>query len=214
MPCPGLGIHPYHAHAFVEPEVRARALQVLVQELEKDRSLYVGEIGIDKAFRNKQTKQNEFHTMRVLFEEQFNIASVMQRPIVIHNVRAHGYLLDFLRGRGRDTNELALPPKLYFHAYGGSVETVKELLRVEHLRDRVYFGFARSVNMRNMQKLKSLLSVIPKYNLLLESDAEDVDQIDTDLEAVMKVASQCSGVKESDICRQTIENALGMFDTL
>ena len=181
----------------------------LVQELESDESLYVGEIGVDKAYRNRDTNRNEFEAMRELFEEQFRIACKLRRPVVIHNVRAHGYMMDFLQGKKVDE----LPPKIYFHAFCGSSETAKQLLCMESLQDRIYFGFSRSVNMRNEEKLKSLLNIIPLSKLLLESDAEDVHRVEYDLDTLEAFCSTCTGLSTAEIQLCTSQNALNLFDT-
>ncbi|KAL3929424.1 MAG: hypothetical protein SGPRY_001965 [Prymnesium sp.] len=104
-----LGVHPWYVHRQAEGWVD-RLHRMLTQQTHAS----VGEAGIDK----------------------LQLAVKLRRALVVHCVRAYGWLFDKLRSSGS-----ALPPVLVLHAYGGSVESALAFLK---LPSRVYFGFSPS----------------------------------------------------------------------
>lgn len=62
-----------------------------------------------------------------------------------------------------------LPPALIFHAYGGSAESIRELLDYN-----AYFSFAGTVLRPNYATARAALKQTPLHRLLVESDAPDM----------------------------------------
>lgn len=103
-----IGIHPYYVQNYTGNE--SLVISNLKTTLALDESLVVGEIGIDKCWVTKETHKNEFEKMMHLFELQFDLASEMNRPVVVHCVKSSGYLHDFLKSRSIQGNPI--PPKV------------------------------------------------------------------------------------------------------
>ena len=188
---------PDWAHLY-ERETTLGKLRELLQE---ESALIVGEIGVDKHWITSETGANEFEKQVDMFEPQFDLAVEIKRPVVIHCVRCHGYLSEFLRLRASSGQ---MPPSIYLHAFAGSAEMAKQLLKL--IPDRVFFGFAASVNMRNEDKLRDLLAIIPLAQLLLESDAETPDKVDEDIHKVATVMAEVKGLTCEEIYSVTKEN--------
>ncbi|CAN0009707.1 unnamed protein product [Ectocarpus sp. 8 AP-2014] len=111
----------------------------------------------------------------------------MCRPVSVHCVKAHGKLVDCLRGRGGGGDGLMerktgrppaegqkeeyngkggerkrwqLPPRIALHSFSGSVEVAKDITRLGTRRDygsEVFFGFSAAVNMRGDRETKRLV---------------------------------------------------------
>ena len=63
----GIGVHPYTAHLHDSVDVEAKIRRLLID----DTSLFVGEIGIDKAWITKETNKNEFD-LQVIVQIEFS----------------------------------------------------------------------------------------------------------------------------------------------
>ncbi|CAN0533077.1 unnamed protein product [Ectocarpus sp. 12 AP-2014] len=178
----GLGLHPWYAHARSEEWLRD-----LTALLEQHPHALVGEIGLDKVARTPDTRRVEWDDQLGVFQTQMELAARMSRPVSVHCVKAHGKLVDCLRGRGgggdgwieRKTgrppaggqkegyNGLAgerkrwrLPPRIALHSFTGSVEVAEDITRLGARRgygSEVFFGFSAAVNMRGDRETKRLI---------------------------------------------------------
>ena len=98
---PALGIHPWFAHRVGEGWLE----RLRVALLKHPRAL-VGEIGLDKVARTPETKRCEYATQKLVFQQQLQLATQLQRPVSVHCVRAVGTMYDFLAA-----SSTAPPPK-------------------------------------------------------------------------------------------------------
>lgn len=118
----------------------------------------VGEIGLDRWIEPRDESAQES-----AFRAQLELARRLNRPVMIHCLKAWDWLMRLLREEP--------PPAagLLLHAFGGPLECIKPLT------DRgAYFSFAGDVlNERKVQKRSALLR-IPPERLLLETDAPDM----------------------------------------
>ena len=154
------GVHPWFLHeltaadwapssssSIVNDSVGAaspRWLDDLESYLVADTGSIVGEIGLDGFHFDGKTKEltSPMEKQVQALEWQMKLAHRLQRPVSIHAVQCFGPLMECLSKFRRN-----LPPKLYFHAFGGKVGTVDQLLALCG-RDigKVYFGFAPIVS--------------------------------------------------------------------
>ena len=111
---PFYGVHPWWIDAGSAFEINA-----LKKVLEDDLVAGVGEIGLDFS----QGKPDRDQQIEV-FEEQLNLARDLMRPVSIHCVRAWGPLIAVLK------SIVPLPAGGIVHAFGGSIEVMRELLGV------------------------------------------------------------------------------------
>ena len=102
----------------------------------------VGEIGLDGFHFDPDTHDLScpMETQVVAFEWQMQLAARLQRPVSIHTVQCFGPLMKSL---SKLKQQKQLPPRMYFHAFGGKVGTVDQLLALCGRKlGVVYFGFA------------------------------------------------------------------------
>ena len=150
IPC--FGLHPWYAG-----ERSGRWLD----ELERHLSLMpsgLGEIGLDKWKEGLDEAAQE-----EVFRKQFDLASRLQRPVMVHCVRAWGWLMDVLG------SSPPLPRGMLIHAFGGAAELIRPLA------DRgAYFSFAGDVLDEAKARKRASLQDVPLDRLLLETDAPDI----------------------------------------
>ncbi len=114
----------------------------------------VGEIGIDHLHEPVHPDQEE------VFRAQLALARKLNRPAMIHCVRAYGMLMSILR------DEPPFPQGFMIHAYGGPAELVGELVEMGG-----YISFAGNVLREHHERGRKALLSTPRERLLLETDS-------------------------------------------
>jgi TatD DNase family protein len=153
-PCivPCYGLHPWYVEAR-SPEWRRQLERQLAA-----RGAGVGEIGLDRWMEPRNEPLQE-----EVFRSQLGIARQYQRPVMIHCLRAWGWLMRVLE------SEPVPAAGFLIHAYGGSVELIRPLL------DKgAYFSFAGNVLDETRNRAREALRGVPLDRLLLETDAPDL----------------------------------------
>lgn len=150
IPC--YGLHPWHVK-----ERSTQWLQTLETALTA-RPSGVGEIGLDRWIEPRDEAAQE-----LVFREQLALAARLNRPVMIHCLRAWDWLMRVLR-------ESPLPKEgMLLHAFGGPLDCIQPLAEMG-----AWFSFAGDVlNERKIQK-RAALAHIPPDRLLLETDAPDM----------------------------------------
>jgi TatD DNase family protein len=151
VPC--FGLHPWHADG-----ASPHWLETLQGFLGAMPSA-VGEIGLDRCIRSPAME-----TQAALFKVQIRLAKVLNRPIMVHCVRAwDGLLRAFAEEPPPSSGTLV-------HAYAGSVSLVKTLSQ----KYDAFFSLAGNVLGHGSPARHQTLRAIPKNRLLLETDAPDL----------------------------------------
>lgn len=151
LPC--FGVHPWYVgDAEKESDWEGKLRGFL------DRYPYVpvGEIGIDRWIEPRDEALQER-----MFRRQLQIATEMDRPAMVHCLRAWGWLLEILEGEGEKR-----PGKMLIHSFGGSAEMIRPLKEMG-----AYFSFAGSIFEPKRQKLRDACKAVPRERLLIETDA-------------------------------------------
>jgi TatD DNase family protein len=205
LPC--LGLHPWfvgQADAGWDDELADRLAALPAG---------VGEIGLDRWVEPRDEQAQER-----AFRRQLEIAADLDRPVMIHCLRAWGWLRDVLTDVGSP------PAGMLIHAYGGSAEMLRELA------DRgAVFSFAGNVLHDRKHKLRDVLAQVPSHRLLIETDAPDMpppDELctgplrDDDGSPVNEpshlagIARHVAGVRDrstDELARQLLDNARRFF---
>lgn len=134
-----------------------------------------------------------------LFVQQMIIACRLHRPVSVHCVRAHAALMQCLTERPsqwlaegllppRPSNSSILfhdwlPPAIALHSFSGSAQQVRELLALEGVGERLYFGFSHTINVAmgaqpgstQYSSLLETIRAVPEHALLIESDVDESD---------------------------------------
>jgi Tat protein secretion system quality control protein TatD with DNase activity len=148
VPC--FGVHPWFVSELKESDWMESSKDSVPQWIADMEVLLmahpdsiVGEIGLDGFHFDFESgdlvapmeKQVE------VFRLQMELATTLRRPVSIHTVQCFGVLMDVLSTL--KTKLRRLPPKIYFHAFGGKQGTVDQLLAIcGRELGQVFFGFA------------------------------------------------------------------------
>lgn len=139
---PAFGIHPWKVGG-----VKDGWINRLEEQLQHFPQSIIGESGLDGL-------KSETELQKKCFMEQIKLAKALNRPLVIHAVKAVSMLAEFWQ---------ELPPYFMLHSFNG---------RAEHLLPALlcggYISFSASI-LKN-KDAESIVCMVPEDKLLLESD--------------------------------------------
>jgi len=181
----------------------------------------VGEIGLDNFRFDAATKElvSPFNEQLAAFEMQLELATRLRRPVSIHSVQSWGPMMDVISkvknkfSDGKDKN--TLPPKLYFHAFGGKAGTVNQILalcgdcgrrRYRAETPTVFFGFAPVINFRS-PKTAEIVRKVGIDRLLLETDHEDAAYVLDSIREGIRFLSMALQLEEDVVIEKTTRHA-------
>ncbi|MDA0910545.1 MAG: TatD family hydrolase [Proteobacteria bacterium] len=147
---PALGLHP----CFVEQHQQEH-LNAMKQWLLAHHIPLVGEIGLDKRFIESFDQQVFF------FNEQLAIAQDLQKPVIIHSVKAHHEVIATLKHHHFTHGGI-------IHAFSGSFNIAKAYCDLGFK-----LGIGSILHYPN-SKLPNVLKRIGIENILLETDSPDM----------------------------------------
>ena len=190
------GLHPYMASEHTEDDIKQ-----LRRWLDTNDCVAVGECGLD--YRKQQADK---HLQFKFFNAQLEIAHQMNKPVVIHSVRATEDIINTIRGY----SDL----KGMIHSYSGSHEQALQLIDMGF-----YISFGGAITYENAKKLRSTASKIPLNSILLETDAPDQPDVEhrnqrnepAYLVNILECLSELRDEPTEEIAAQTTENAQRLF---
>lgn len=154
----GVGLHPYFLHELREGQL-LRALDELPQWYRTTGAVAVGECGLDA--RTAKAGGADLDRQERVLEAHVELARLLNAPLVLHVVHAHGRALSLLE-RTRPVAGGVL------HSYSGSAELVKRYERLGF-----HFGFSGRITQPSANKVRAALAAVPMDRLLVETDAPD-----------------------------------------
>jgi len=146
-----VGIHPWYSEN-IDMKSELASLETLLRRLNV---IAVGEIGFDKTRGASIDKQIE------LFEKQVQIAEKLQKPVVIHCVRAWAELLES-RKRLKPTTPWAI------HGFRGQSELAKQLVDFG-----MFISFGPGI-LNASEILHETIRTVPLNRIFVETDELDV----------------------------------------
>lgn len=191
---PALGIHPTE---WAEDDVPA-TLRFIEEHLE--RSVAVGEIGLDYWDRNARKSEEVRGRQREIYTEQLRMADEHGKPASVHGRGSWRDALDMARTHG--------PDRIVFHWYSGPLDILDELL------DSGYVISATPAAEFSKDH-RAALNKAPIERILIETDSpvsyHGTPAEPADLLRTLKSLAELKGVSEEEVARATRLNAERFF---
>lgn len=130
--------------------------QHLVMHLQSPYCRALGETGLDELIETPRALLESLLIWHLLLAAEFN------KPVILHSVRAHHYLLPILK-------EYSPIRGGVIHAFSGSYETAKQYWELGF-----YLGIGGTITYERAAKTRSAVQKMPLESLLLETDAPDM----------------------------------------
>ena len=192
---PCFGVHPW----FVKC-VDKNWKNELNEYLDKYPNALIGEIGLD---RWKDDIKDEKELQHEIFSYQYELAKEKDRAVVIHCIKAWGWLNKYLYKN-------RVPKKFMLHSFNGSAEIANKICKFGG-----YISLSASI-LRNSKK-ERILNFIPNEQLLIETDSPDQSpykgKINTPENLIM-IAKNIAEIKDIDInefAEITYKNSIGFI---
>lgn len=141
-----VGVHPHDAS-----NVSAEYLDLLSTYLSENKTIAIGEIGLDYHYDFSPRE-----TQKKVFEEQLKLSKDLDIPVIIHDREAHGDTLEFLK---------KYQPRGVVHCFSGSTEMADEIIKLG-----MYIGLGGAVTFKNAKNPVLVAKNIPLDRILLETD--------------------------------------------
>lgn len=195
-------------------------MQDLEENLNSHKSAIVGEIGLDKAAVHLDTREKfDWEPQVRLFFAQMDIATRLQRPVSIHSVQTHGYLLDYfmdleadckaaVKTRSPADHHLPCPPTIMLHSFSASKEVLSSLVRLKTIGSRFYFSYSDIVNGRTLKKSLERIAATPDNRLLIESDVHNVVDVPKAMDNAIDLVMKAKSWSREEVLEITTRNSL------
>ncbi|MEE2953792.1 MAG: TatD family hydrolase [Bacteroidota bacterium] len=148
---PMMGLHP----CSVKKETLEMELKHVDSELNKDKYIAVGEIGIDLHW-----KKSTLDIQKKAFAYQIELAKKLDLPIVIHVRNSFNEAIEIVK----NMNDSKLSG--VFHCFSGNVEDAQRIINL----DRFYLGIGGVVTFKN-SGLADTIKNIDLQHIILETDS-------------------------------------------
>ena len=175
-------------------------ISLLDEQLDNDKVIAVGEIGIDYYWVKDNKKQQ-----KELFEKMLNLAEKHNLPVIVHAREAIQDAYDILK----EHNVVGS-----MHCYQGSKEMAKEFIKLGF-----YIGVDGPITYNNNKKQKEMVKEIDINHILIETDSpyltpeEKRGEKNTSLNLIYiirKIAEELNKTEE-EMIKITTENAKELF---
>lgn len=145
-----IGIHPW----FIERQNIAEALQTLTTVLSQSNALAIGECGLDKCISTPLAQQVQ------VFVQQIELAEALDKPLIIHCVRAFNELLQIKKAR-----KTSVP--WIIHGFNANPVVAAQLIK-----KGCYLSFGKALLNERSHAQKALMQT-PLERVFLETDAAE-----------------------------------------
>jgi Tat protein secretion system quality control protein TatD with DNase activity len=167
---PFFGVHPWHAETIKDLDLFR---EELFNVLQNNSSSGVGETGLDRLKDKTITP-----LQRSLFSIHLEVASSLNRPIVIHGAKCWG---ETFKECAKYTAKI---PSFLFHGFSRSGGLIKDIVAING-----YFSIGPSLLNDHAINYHKLVKEIPLDRILIESDYDGTKEVPPLLSIVEKLSS-------------------------
>lgn len=180
--------------------------QMILHYAHHPKVIAIGETGLDY-FRS----EGDLTWQRSRYEHHIEVASVLNKPLIIHTRAAKKEALDILRHYALN---LPNPPKAVMHCFTEDWDTAKTALDMG-----LYISFSGIVTFKNATELQAVAKKVPLDRILVETDAPYLAPLPhrgkPNVPAYVRHTAEFLATwrEESleDFCRETSQNFFRLF---
>ena len=174
------GLHPWYLENAEEELVQLKNI------CRQQNVVAIGECGLDRLSITDWDRQVKY------FEAQLNLATSLNKPVILHCVRAFAETMAMLKG-------MTVP--VIFHGVN------KKLSAVEPLITSGYFlSFGKAI-LHPSETIINTLKAVPLAQLFLETDDAEIS-----IQEIYKTAAEIRNVSENEIALQLQKNYHSVFN--
>jgi TatD DNase family protein len=193
------GIHPHEAASYNDAVARE-----IKTGLGEERIIAVGEIGLDYYYDHADR-----NIQRDVFEQQLQIASEYDLPVVIHTRDADTDTLDILRNFSN-----SLPSKGVIHSFTSGIDLARFCLE-----EGFCLGFNGITTFNKADNVREVVAITPVEQLILETDAPYLTPVPYRgkpnapyyLPFIAEFLAQLKGLEIEDFLQRTYDNSIRLF---
>jgi TatD DNase family protein len=193
-----VALHPTRADALTE-----EAKTVIERLAEHPRVVAIGETGMDMYWPGKLEGCAEPAAQRDAFAWHIDLAKRTGKPLMIHNREADAAVLDVLAAEGA-------PDEVIFHCFSSGPEMARVCIDAGWL-----LSLSGTVSFRNAHELREAAVLIPRSQLLVETDApfltphpfRGAPNESYCLPYTVRALAEVVGRPAAELARETSENA-------
>jgi TatD DNase family protein len=176
-----MGMHPWYLDVkYPEEQFRDLRNNALKQDV-----LAIGECGLDKLTATPWELQCR------AFQWQIDLAQEINKPVIIHCVKAFGEVLEQLK-------QISIP--VIFHGINNKLTVVKPVIERGY-----YLSFGKAL-LSDRDYIVKTFQAVPLDRVFLETDDSD-----TDIREIYKSAAKIKNITEKEIVLQLEKNFLNVF---
>lgn len=176
-----VGLHPW----FITAETWQQQFETVKETCRLQNVVAVGEAGLDKVCTT------DFAVQQTVFAAHIQLANELQKPLIVHCVRAHAEAMQLLKQQ-----QVNVP--VLFHGFTKSKELALQLMAQGY-----YLSFGHGLMKEN---LRTLLAALPIEQVLLETDNSTAS-----IEEIYKLAAAAFQIDEDSLSLQLQKNAAKVF---
>ena len=197
------GVHPTETAGLTEQD-----FLWLEQQLEEEKVIAVGEIGLDYHWDSPREIQQYW------FERQLFLAVKKDMPVIIHSRDAAEDTLSIIKKAYRQAQENKTRLTGVVHCFSYGVEMAREYVKMGF-----YLGVGGVLTFKNARKLREVVEQIPLEYLVLETDGPYLApephrgerNSSLNLTYVVREFARIRGMEEEEVIRATTANALRLY---
>ncbi len=176
-----VGLHPW----FITAASWEQQFETVKEKCRLQNVVAVGEAGLDKVCAT------DFVLQQRVFAAHIQLANELQKPLIVHCVRAHAEAMQLLKQQ-----QVNVP--VLFHGFTKSKELALQLLAQGY-----YLSFGHGLQKEN---LRSVLAALPMEQVLLETDNSTAS-----IEEIYILAASAFQIDEDSLSLQLLKNATKLF---
>lgn len=175
-----LGIHPWYIN-----NAWLKDFDDVVHFAQQKNVLAIGECGLDKICTTDFVLQQE------VFVRQIELANQLQKPIIIHCVKAWQETIFLLKKYSKTT--------VIFHGFNKNIQLAKQLLDAGY-----YISFGEALHQKG---IREVLKMIPTNRIFFETDDSNFT-----IEQIYKLAMEALQINIDLLSLQLLENVQQVFE--